>query len=108
MTVAAGDEAIIADVIARVVKFATAGVTRELAAAVERVEALERQIAEVHQRQAEWRDAGVWKAGTEYAPGNVVTHGGSGWICRAHHLAVGTEPSHEAFRLLVKAGRDRR
>lgn len=52
------------------------------------------------------KDAGVWKSGVLYEPGDITTHAGSGWICRAAHHSTGTEPSHDCFRLFVKAGRD--
>jgi hypothetical protein len=51
-------------------------------------------------------DAGVWRAGATYVKGAIVTHRGSGWICKSSHVAIGTDLDHTAFRLLVKSGRD--
>jgi len=52
------------------------------------------------------KDAGVWRSGAVYQAGALVSHGGSGWICHTAHVSTGTEPSHDCFRLFVKAGRD--
>jgi hypothetical protein len=54
------------------------------------------------------KDAGVWRPDVLYAAGDIVSHSGSGWICSAAHCSTGTEPSHDCFRLFVKAGRDAR
>ena len=75
-------------------------------------EAIKRAIAPLETRIKELearpivKDAGVWKSGELYHEGAVVSHGGSGWICRSMHYSTGTEPSHTDFRLFVKAGRD--
>lgn len=68
--------------------------------------ALEARVSALEQRP-QLKDAGVWTSGQSYAPGDVVSHAGSGWICNAAHTAGGGI-SHEAFRLLVKRGRDGR
>lgn len=54
-------------------------------------------LADVHQ--------GVWSEGVEYLRGQVVTHGGSQWLC----LKTGTDKpgdGSESWRLVVKRGRD--
>jgi hypothetical protein len=50
------------------------------------------------------KDAGVWEPGREYRPGDIVSHAGSGWICRTLHTSAGTSPDHASFRLFVKRG----
>jgi hypothetical protein len=66
--------------------------------------ALERRIVELEARPVV-RDAGIWEAGREYRSGDIVTHHGAGWICRATHVSVGTSPQHDAFRMFVKSNR---
>jgi len=94
------DTEMLADVVVEAIKVAIAPRDAKIAA-------LEQRIAELEARPA-MKDAGVWKAGTVYDAGAIVSHGGSGWICSATHCAVGSEPSHDFFRLFVKAGRDGR
>jgi len=67
----------------------------------------EKRIAALEARPGT-KDAGVWRAGALYEAGDIVSHGGSGWICRSAHCSTGTEPNHDHFRLFVKAGRDAR
>jgi hypothetical protein len=52
-----------------------------------------------------FRDAGVWKDGKQYGPGDGVTWRGSFWICQKE---TGTKPDEmaSAWRLAVKRGRD--
>jgi hypothetical protein len=75
---------------------------------------IEQQNAEIKQRLAVLeqrpivKDAGVWTHGQTYTPGDIVSHGGSGWICRGAHYSTGSEPDHAHFRLLVKHGKDLR
>ena len=94
------EQAVIAKVIARAVHNATQPF-------IAKVTGLERTVAELQARPV-MKDADVWQAGVTYAPGDLVTYRGSGWVCRRAHLATGPELNHEAFRLFVKAGRDGR
>jgi hypothetical protein len=74
-----------------------------------KIAALEAKVAELEARPVGGvQDAGVWKSGTSYAAGDIVTHGGAAWICRSAHVSTGVTPSHDHFRLFVKAGRDAR
>jgi BMFP domain-containing protein YqiC len=68
---------------------------------------LETRVKELEARSVV-QDKGVWAHGKEYAAGDIVSHAGSGWICKAAHFSVGSEPSHDAFRMFVKSGRDSR
>jgi len=72
-----------------------------------RIEALEKRVAELEARPVV-KDAGVWRAGTVYDAGAIVSHDGSAWICRATHSAGGDQPSPDCFRMFVKRGRDAR
>jgi hypothetical protein len=49
---------------------------------------------------------GVWRDGNQYQAGNVVSHGGSGWVCKAANQSQrpGEAPRH--WQLFVKRGRD--
>jgi hypothetical protein len=49
-------------------------------------------------------DRGVWKAGTTYEAGDVVSWGGSSWI--AQRADPGKPRESDAWRLSVKCGRD--
>ncbi len=72
-----------------------------------RLDALEQRISALEARPS-IQDKGVWQCGAFYEPGDIVSRGGSAWICRGSHVAVGDDLSHEHFRLLVKRGRDAR
>jgi hypothetical protein len=61
---------------------------------------LEKRVALLEVTQV--HDRGVWEVGKSYPVGAIVTHAGSGWICRSAHVSAGTEPDHAAFRLVVK------
>lgn len=63
---------------------------------------LEKRVAALEARP-ELKDAGVWREGTAYAPGNIVSHAGSAWIC---NKATEGKPPGDGWRLLVKRGRD--
>jgi hypothetical protein len=71
-----------------------------------KVDALETRIKELEARPVV-KDAGVWRSGVMYENGDIVSHGGGAWICRAAHYSTGMLPSTD-FRLFVKAGRDGR
>ena len=73
-----------------------------------RLDDLERRIVELEKRPAGIKDAGVWKSGVTYHPGDIVSHQGSGWICSMTHDSTGNDVDHSAFRLLVMRGRDGR
>ena len=93
-----------------------------LRTAQERVEILERRLAEVESQVAladerikaaeskpslEYR--GVWEAGRDYVRGNAVTDNGSIWILNkaAHSLArPGTSEGVAAWTLACKRGKD--
>jgi hypothetical protein len=49
--------------------------------------------------------AGVWKEGTTYQPGDMVTHGGSLWHANE---ATAAKPGEGPYTLCVKRGRDGR
>jgi len=52
------------------------------------------------------RHQGIYTAGAAYVPGDLVTFGGSMWICR---MPTGAKPGeHPAWQLIVKRGRDGR
>ena len=52
------------------------------------------------------RHQGIYTAGTAYVAGDLVTWGGSTWICR---MPTGAKPGeHPAWQLIVKRGRDGR
>jgi hypothetical protein len=57
---------------------------------------LEARIADLEARPVV-KDAGIWAAGTVYNAGDIVSHGGSGWICRVTHSSARTEPSPRLF-----------
>jgi hypothetical protein len=75
----------------------------------DRITSLEQRVAELESRPV-LRDAGVWKAGTLYHEGEIVTHDGSGWICRKTHVSNSASNSidHSCFRLFVTRGKDGR
>ena len=50
--------------------------------------------------------AGVWDAADEYTEGEVVTHGGSGWVCRSATPTKDKPGASDAWQLFVKRGRD--
>jgi hypothetical protein len=54
------------------------------------------------------KDGGVWMTGRTYDAGDIVSHGGSAWLCSSAHVATGPSPHPDCFRLLVKHGRDKR
>lgn len=83
------------------------GFKNALAGPKARIDTLEPKVAEL-EAKPELHDAGPWKAGAVYQPGAIVSYKGGGWICSTPHVAVGTDLNHEAFRLLVKSGRDAR
>jgi Carbohydrate-binding module family 5/12 len=64
------------------------------------------KIAEARIKELEVRpvvnDGGVWESGKTYRPGDIVSHGGSGWLCRSAHVSAGIAPQPEHFRLFVK------
>lgn len=72
-----------------------------------RIDALETRCAALEARPVT-KDAGVWRPDVLYENGDIVSHGGSAWYCRSGHCSTGTAPSHDHFRLFVKAGRDAR
>ena len=51
--------------------------------------------------------AGLWLEGHGYAPGDVVTHGGSAWVCEAETTAK-PGAAGDGWQLMVKRGRDGR
>jgi hypothetical protein len=67
---------------------------------------LEARIRELEQRPL-LEDAGIWNRSSEYHPGMVVTHDGSAWVAKILH-AHGEPGKSDAWRLLVKRGRDGR
>ena len=72
-----------------------------------RLDALEARLAALEARPSV-QDKGVWQCGQVYDPGDIVSRGGSAWICNSSHLSVGNDLSHDHFRLLAKRGRDAR
>lgn len=51
------------------------------------------------------RDAGVWRPDRQYEAGELVSCGGSGWVCKAQtRERPGADPT--AWRLAIKKGRD--
>ena len=48
------------------------------------------------------KDAGIWRHGSTYAPGDVAQFKGSPWVCTKAHTASGT-PDHSCWRLLLKS-----
>jgi hypothetical protein len=68
------------------------------------IEALEQRIVELEGRPVV-RDAGVWEANREYRPGDIISHNGAGWLCRAAHVSAGHAPDPSAFRMFVKSHR---
>jgi hypothetical protein len=65
---------------------------------------LEDRIRAIEQRPL-LQDAGVWSRAAEYYPGDVCTFDGSVWVCKTHH-AHGKPGESDAWRLMVKRGRD--
>lgn len=80
--------------------------TVDVEALVARIVDLETSIATLKARPIA-KDAGPWKSGQLYGPGDMVSHGGSAWWCSEAHLS-GPNINHDAFRLFVRAGRDAR
>ena len=70
-----------------------------------RLDVLEQEIAELKARPT-MKDAGTWSHGVTYLEGDIVSHSGSAWVCRATHYSTGDAPDHQHFRLFVKRGRD--
>ena len=101
-------------VIVHAIKTALAPRDAKIAALEQRIAALEHKSAADDARIAALearpsvQDKGTWKDGVVYDKGDIVTHGGSGWICSETHLATGTDLNHDCFRLFVKRGRDAR
>ena len=48
----------------------------------------------------------IWKDGNEYALGDMVTYGGSTWICRKPNKGDKPGSFSKAWKLIVKKGRD--
>jgi hypothetical protein len=70
-------------------------------------QSLEQRIAELQQEiaalksSAFLKDAGIWRHGAVYSPGDVVQFKGAPWICHRAHMANGS-PDHACFRLWQK------
>jgi len=47
------------------------------------------------------KEAGIWRTGTAYAPGDVATFKGTSWVCRTAHTA-GPTVNHDYWRMLHK------
>jgi hypothetical protein len=61
------------------------------------------RLSAVDARPAVAKDMGIWRAGTIYGPGHLVTHGGKGWICTDYHRSDATGFNHAGFRLFDKS-----
>jgi len=82
-------------------------VAPHLAGLMQRVAALEKQLAEVETQQKEWTYTGAWRDDRIYKRGNFCTVGGSMWHCERDH--IGCRPGDgDAWRLSVKRGADAR
>jgi hypothetical protein len=71
------------------------------------IERLEARVAELEARPSSGtKDAGPWKTGTTYFPGDIVSFQGSGWIAKETNVVRPNDPElgHRAWRLLVKRG----
>jgi hypothetical protein len=88
------------------------GVGDRLAGRIKKLETeiveLKSKIADLEAREPVISDKGVWRSGTVYEPGDLVTYKGAGWVCRGHHLATGTTIDHASFRLFQKSERTHR
>jgi len=66
--------------------------------------ALEATITGLEERPL-MKDAGVWRHGSTYSPGDVTTFKGSAWVCTKAHTADGPVADHANWRLLMKGSR---
>jgi hypothetical protein len=73
----------------------------------ERIEALERRVAELEAKPSVSYN-GVWGKGQTYQNGDAVTHRVSLWIATLNHLAGEPGQDFVNWQLAVKRGRDAR
>ncbi len=73
----------------------------------ERLATLEAEIAEFKARPL-LRDAGIWRHGSSYVPGDVARFKGSPWVCTRAHTADGATADHSYWRLWMKSGKNGR
>jgi hypothetical protein len=66
-----------------------------------RIDAQDAEIAAL-KSTAYLKDAGDWRHGSTYAPGDVARFGGSVWICTKGHEAAGPTVDHACWRLWIK------
>jgi len=86
---------------------ATIGVLKKVVDPIKaELAALRHEVAELKTRLL-LKDAGLWRHGSVYVPGDVVQFKGSPWICTKGHTANGN-PDHACFRLWLKTGKDQR
>lgn len=74
---------------------------KALAVRDERIAAHEQRLCAL-ERKPSLKDAGIWRHGSHYIPGDVVQFRGSPWICEKDHIASGS-PDHASFRLWQKS-----
>jgi Carbohydrate-binding module family 5/12 len=79
--------------------------TQPLKDAIARLQA---DVASLNAQPRGLKDAGVWRDGMAYQPGDVVTYRGSAWVCNSAHQATASGFDHRCFRLMVKKGADGR
>ena len=72
----------------------------------EHIKALEARIAEL-EAVPQLTDGGIWGAEKVYRPGQVVTDGGSAWVCKEAN-SNSRPGSNGYWRLMVKRGKDAR
>jgi hypothetical protein len=76
----------------------------------QKIATLEAKIVTLEAEQAQikatafMKDAGVWRHGSVYSPGDVATFKGSAWVCTKAHTADGPVADHANWRLLMKGG----
>jgi hypothetical protein len=72
------------------------------------LEALRREVADLRERGAGVEYRGVWREGTTYARGSMVTDGGCVWHCNTHGTSIRPKEHTSDWTLAVRAGRDGR
>lgn len=93
--------------IKRVVEIMTAETKNALSTRDSRIAALEKRMAAMEGRIAEFAYKGVWQAGTVYRECNSVTDNGSLWICISQQSTQRPGDGQD-WRLAVKRGKDGR
>jgi hypothetical protein len=66
------------------------------------LEALQKRVEQLEATQLKY--VGIWRKGLSYLEGNLVTHSGSMWLCRAPTEGATPGSGSPHWKLVVKKG----